>query len=59
MKVYIVSAFNYIANQNLVLKVFDSEDAARRFTTYWNDDTKREYEWGCANWFEKEIYSDF
>ena len=59
MKVYVVSAFNYIAGQNLLLKIFDNEDAARRFVVYWNDDTKEEHEWGCANWFEKEIYSGF
>ena len=59
MKVYVVSAFNYVAGQNLLLKIFDNEDAARRFTLYWNDDTKGENEWGCANWFEKGICSYF
>ena len=34
MKVYVVSAFNYVAGQNLLLKIFDNEDAARRFTLY-------------------------
>lgn len=59
MKVYVVKAHNYCADNDLVIKIFDNEFAARQFVNFFNEKTKKEYEWGVANFFEKEVYSDF
>lgn len=59
MKVYIVLVHNYCANIDMVVKVFDNDNAARQFVHWFNETNGGMYEWGVANFFEKEVYSEF